>query len=152
VPANILLVDRAHRVPCPSHLPDTTPRDVLIRVHYYYVKEHILRASRNKAKPPEDYPTVHLFTDISAVTLRRRKEFAPVTMRYVTGRMRYVTGGVSPTKLLAMREGSLKPIMSPEDGVRKLKAWGITPHGDTDADSSPARRLRLKCSTAPTSR
>ncbi|CAH2322311.1 Hypothetical predicted protein [Pelobates cultripes] len=69
VPPDMLQVGRAHRVPRPRHLPDTTPRDVLIRIHYFHIKEHILHESRNKSKPHEDFPTVHLFTDLSAATL-----------------------------------------------------------------------------------
>ncbi|CAH2245860.1 Hypothetical predicted protein [Pelobates cultripes] len=39
IPADMLLVDRLHRVPKPRHLPDSTPRNVLIRTHYYHIKD-----------------------------------------------------------------------------------------------------------------
>lgn len=39
-----LPIDRIHRVPKPSFLPSETPRDVLLRVHYYHVKEQLLAA------------------------------------------------------------------------------------------------------------
>ncbi|CAH2292404.1 Hypothetical predicted protein [Pelobates cultripes] len=58
IPADMLLLERVPRVSSPCHLPDSSPRDVLLRAHYYHVKEHILHASRNKPKPPEDYAAV----------------------------------------------------------------------------------------------
>lgn len=33
-----LIVDRIHRVPKPSFLPDKNQKDVLLRVHYYHMK------------------------------------------------------------------------------------------------------------------
>ncbi|CAH2301167.1 Hypothetical predicted protein [Pelobates cultripes] len=42
--ADMLLIDRIHCLPRPRFLPDTTPRDVLVRAHYYHIKEHVLRA------------------------------------------------------------------------------------------------------------
>lgn len=33
-----LLMDHAHRIPKPAYVPDTVPRDVLTRVHYYHIK------------------------------------------------------------------------------------------------------------------
>lgn len=37
-----LLMDRAHRIPKPAHLPDTVPRDVLTRIYFYHIKERLL--------------------------------------------------------------------------------------------------------------
>ncbi|CAH2283542.1 Hypothetical predicted protein, partial [Pelobates cultripes] len=63
-------------IPRLKFLPDTAPRDVLLRAHYYHIMEHILRASRNKLKPPAYYPTVKIFADLSATTLRKHKYFS----------------------------------------------------------------------------
>ncbi|CAH2293706.1 Hypothetical predicted protein [Pelobates cultripes] len=42
-----ILLDRAHRAVRPQGLPQDTPRDIICRVHYYTLKEVILRLSRN---------------------------------------------------------------------------------------------------------
>lgn len=52
-----LIVDRIHRVPKPF-LPEETPRDVLLRVHYYQVKDQILQASRRTRQHPT---TIHRY-------------------------------------------------------------------------------------------
>ncbi|CAH2282029.1 Hypothetical predicted protein [Pelobates cultripes] len=75
IPADMMLVDRVHRVPKLRNLTDTTPRDVLMRAHYFHIKEAVLRASRNRATPHEVYPSVKIMADLSAATLKRRKEF-----------------------------------------------------------------------------
>lgn len=41
-----LVIDRAHRLPKPSFLSDTVPRDVLARIHYFHVKDNAMRAIR----------------------------------------------------------------------------------------------------------
>ncbi|CAH2248877.1 Hypothetical predicted protein [Pelobates cultripes] len=51
IPMDMLLVDRAHRVPKPKYLPDSTARDVLIRVHFYHIKEIILKTYHSKPQP-----------------------------------------------------------------------------------------------------
>ncbi|CAH2296663.1 Hypothetical predicted protein, partial [Pelobates cultripes] len=48
IPADMLLIDRVHRVPKPRHLPDSTP-------HYFHIKELVLRACCNKSTPHEEY-------------------------------------------------------------------------------------------------
>ncbi|CAH2324986.1 Hypothetical predicted protein [Pelobates cultripes] len=73
IPTDMLLVDRAHRVPKPKYLPDSTARDVLIRVHFYHIKEIILKAYRSKPQPHEEYPMVHIMADLSAATLRKKE-------------------------------------------------------------------------------
>ncbi|CAH2311889.1 Hypothetical predicted protein, partial [Pelobates cultripes] len=49
VRTDMLLVNRAHRVSKPKHIPEATSRDDLMRIHYYHIKETILRKHRSKA-------------------------------------------------------------------------------------------------------
>ncbi|CAH2319223.1 Hypothetical predicted protein [Pelobates cultripes] len=79
IPAEMLLLDRVHCVPRSRYLPDTTPRNVLLRAHYYNIKELILKSSHMRIQLPFKYATVKLFTDLSAATLRRCKAFNQVT-------------------------------------------------------------------------
>ncbi|CAH2284032.1 Hypothetical predicted protein [Pelobates cultripes] len=47
-PSEMLLSDRLHRLARPQHLPISITRDVLIRLHYYHVKDKIMRTHRSK--------------------------------------------------------------------------------------------------------
>ncbi|CAH2278021.1 Hypothetical predicted protein [Pelobates cultripes] len=40
-----IFIDRAHRLRRPKHLPPSAARDVITRIHYFHVKERILKAS-----------------------------------------------------------------------------------------------------------
>ncbi|CAH2252636.1 Hypothetical predicted protein [Pelobates cultripes] len=75
---DLLAIDRAHRLRRPNHLPTTTARDVIARIHFYHVKEHITKACRNAALP-EPYSSIKIFADLSATTLQFRKSMTQVT-------------------------------------------------------------------------
>ncbi|CAH2284411.1 Hypothetical predicted protein [Pelobates cultripes] len=77
IPTDMFLIDRVHRVPKPRNLPGTIPRDVLLRAHYYHIKEAVLRASRTRSEPHENYATIKILADLSAATLKRRRDFQP---------------------------------------------------------------------------
>lgn len=66
-----LLMDRVHRFHKPVHLPDTVPRDVLTRVHFYHSKEHLLRVARTSHSLPPPYAAVALYQDLSTSKLRK---------------------------------------------------------------------------------
>ncbi|CAH2293806.1 Hypothetical predicted protein [Pelobates cultripes] len=129
----MLLLDRMHWVPRPRHRRDTTPRDILLGAHYYDMKEHILRASRNKAKPPDDYPNQKLFMDLSATKLGRQRDFALIVEILRSNGTRYRWG--FPTKMLVNKEGRIISLLSPEDGLPKLRSWGLENMPDEQADT-----------------
>ncbi|CAH2224271.1 Hypothetical predicted protein [Pelobates cultripes] len=122
IPADMLLVDRVHRVPKPSYLPDSTPRDVLIRAHFYHIKELILKTHRSKPNPHEEYPTVRILADLSAATLRKRREYQQVTTELRNRGLRYRWG--FPTKLIVTRNGDTKILSNPEEGIKTQAEWG----------------------------
>ncbi|CAH2329760.1 Hypothetical predicted protein, partial [Pelobates cultripes] len=93
-----------------------------------------------------DYTKIQIFPDISAATLRKRKEFLHITTALRNNGIRYRWG--YPTKLLVVKDGVLKPIFTPEDGAAKLKAWGINPQLEP-AQAPPRHRLRLEWQAAP---
>lgn len=39
--AHNLIIDRAHRLFKPKHLPADTPRDVLTRINFFHIKERV---------------------------------------------------------------------------------------------------------------
>ncbi|CAH2254193.1 Hypothetical predicted protein [Pelobates cultripes] len=140
IPTDMLLMDRVHRVPKPKQLPDSVPRDVLLRVHFYHIKEHILRTHRSRADPHEDYSTIRIMADISAATLRCRREFLHTTTELRTHGIRYRWG--FPTKIILTRNGKTVQISTPEEGKKLLASWGLDHNPTTGTRSNSPRPSR----------
>ncbi|CAH2285461.1 Hypothetical predicted protein [Pelobates cultripes] len=126
IPADMLLLDRIHRIPRPQHLPPTTPRDVLMRLHYYHAKDQILRAHRARKDLPDKFKSILLFTDLSAETLWRRRSFKPVAEALRHHRIPYRWG--YPAKLLITKGEKLLTAASPKEGLELLHKWDIAPN------------------------
>ncbi|CAH2250791.1 Hypothetical predicted protein [Pelobates cultripes] len=139
IPEEMLLLDRVHRIPKPRHLSDATPRDVLTKVYYFHIKEIILITSRNKSTPHQDYPTVKLFADLSATTLKQRKDFSPIADRLRANGMRFRWG--YPTKMIILQVGKLYMISTPEEGTKRLQTWGIA-ENMSEKTTPPSRNLQ----------
>lgn len=69
-------IDRAHPIPKPKFLLDTVPRDILVRVHYYHVKERVMIMTRQNPAVPEQFAGISLYSDISQQTAMNRKKLA----------------------------------------------------------------------------
>ncbi|CAH2221237.1 Hypothetical predicted protein [Pelobates cultripes] len=147
IPADMLLLDRIHRIPRPQHLPPTVPRDVLMRLHYYHTKDQILRAHRTRKDLPDKFKPILLFTDLSAETLRRRRSFKPVAEALRHHRIPYRWG--YPAKLLITKGGKQLIVASPKEGLELLHKWDIAPNLQTpgprktqNIDGRPQRQRR----------
>lgn len=118
-----LLIDRAHRLPKPKGVPDSAPRDVIMRVHFFNVKEDLMQFSRKHPQLPEPYQAVKVFADLSQFTIQARKRLQPVTLILRQHNIPYRWG--FPTKLLVTRNGVQHVIYSVEDGAAVLKSLEI---------------------------
>lgn len=74
-----LIIDRAHRLPKPKGLPETTPRDTIARIHFFHVKEDLMLTTRKLQQLPDPYQQIKLFADLSQATLQVCRKLAPVT-------------------------------------------------------------------------
>ncbi|CAH2222765.1 Hypothetical predicted protein [Pelobates cultripes] len=133
----MMLIDRIHRIPKPTYLPDSTPRDVLFRTHFFHIKELVLKVSRTREQPLEDYPGVKLFNDLSAATLKKRRTYHQVAEALRQHGTKYRWG--YPTKMLVQHGGTLRPISTPEEGIKLLKEWNI-PIPPTEPHKHPIRK------------
>uniref|UniRef100_A0A8C5M9B1 Uncharacterized protein n=1 Tax=Leptobrachium leishanense TaxID=445787 RepID=A0A8C5M9B1_9ANUR len=118
-----LLLDRAHRLPKAKHLSPDVPRDVIVRVHFYHIKESLMSAARKGPALPTPYANLLLFADLSAMTLAKRREFLPLTKLLRNHEVAYRWG--FPTKLLIWREGRLHAITNIPSGMLLLQEWGF---------------------------
>lgn len=140
-----LIVDRIHRIAKPSHLTASVPRDVLMRVHFFHIKEKLLRAARNSPSLPGPYDGVLLFPNLSKYTLQLRRQLNPITKglhnHKIQLKWRY------PATLLITRNGASHVIHTFHKGMQLLHTWGIIPDPPQDSSlpldqrgSHPSRR------------
>ncbi|CAH2295039.1 Hypothetical predicted protein [Pelobates cultripes] len=134
-----LIIDRAHRLCRPKHLPQTAVRDVIARIHFFHAKDRILRASRSSGMPPE-YSSLKIFADISADTLHFRKSMVPITSILQEDTMIYRWG--FPAKLLISHQDAIHSITTLKQGAQKLGDWGLTqPAPESTKSRTVPRRL-----------
>uniref|UniRef100_A0A8C5PN13 Uncharacterized protein n=1 Tax=Leptobrachium leishanense TaxID=445787 RepID=A0A8C5PN13_9ANUR len=117
------LIDRAHRLPRAKNLPPLASRDVLVRVHFFHVKEALMRASRKSMPLPSPYAEISFYADLSTATMSKRREFSSFTKILRDHNMAYRWG--FPTKILLWREGVLHVIPDPLTGMRLLTDWKV---------------------------
>lgn len=128
-------MDRIHRVPKPSFLPADTPRDVLLRVHYYHIKDQILQASRKPENVPQQYVNIRLLPDLSRHTLQCRRNLMTITKALrshkILHKWKY------PATLSVTHNGATITVSTLEEGLAALRRWNILPE-QTTPHSLPA--------------
>ncbi|CAH2283315.1 Hypothetical predicted protein [Pelobates cultripes] len=100
VDPDLLVIDRIHRVGRPKHIPISSPRDVLMRIHYFHVKDQIMKASR-KNRPLAEYKALQIYADLSPATLLQRRNLAPITTTLRAQNVPYRWG--FPTKIQVLK-------------------------------------------------
>lgn len=130
-----LLIDRIHRLPKSRNAPEGVPRDVLMRIHYFHIKEALLKAARPSTESAEALGDLQLFGDLSQATLAKRRSFQPVTKALREAHIPYRWG--FPTRLLVSHDGSTVSLPSVEEGMKWLSRWNIL---TTPAALSPNHR------------
>ncbi|CAH2325005.1 Hypothetical predicted protein [Pelobates cultripes] len=147
IPTEKLLLDRIHRVPKPQQLPDSTPRDIIMRLHFFHIKEQILWANRNNKGIPEKFKEVLMFMDLLAETLRRQRLYKGTVDQLRHNSIPYRWG--YPAKLIIRKEGEITTITTPAEGLEVLRKWDIPLSGidTTSLSKQPhedGRSLRSK--------
>lgn len=73
-----IIIHRIHRIAKPPHLAASVPRDVLMRIHFFHIKEKLLAEARTKTLP-SPYEGMQFFRDHSKYTLQLRIQLNSVT-------------------------------------------------------------------------
>lgn len=118
-----LILDRAHRLTKPKNIPASAPRDVILRVHFYHIKEALMRISRDTSPLPEPYHQLKFYADLSQFTIQARRKLQPVTTALRQHQIPYRWG--FPTRLLIVRNGLTHVITSVTDCIPILKTLGV---------------------------
>lgn len=120
---NDVLINRAHRIHKPQHLPASIPRDILAQMHFFHVEKNIMQAARSLYSLPEPFDKISLYNDTSAATSQACKSFPLVTSVLNEHKLPYKW--IHPTKLLVTYHNQQASILTPKDGVKQLNNWGI---------------------------
>lgn len=72
-----LELDRAHRALQPPRT-DGLPRDIIVKPHFYSVKEEVMRKLRGAAALTILGHTVQIFADLSPYTVQKRRSLKPL--------------------------------------------------------------------------
>ena len=118
-------IDRIHRLPKPAYLPDSIPRDVILRLHFYHTKERLMAVSRQKDKVPAPYSNLQFYTDLSQYTLQKRRNLVTITKALRNHKLSYKWG--FPTELIVTKDDKDYVIDSMAKGLALLQSWEIVP-------------------------
>lgn len=105
-------LDRVHRSPVGLTAEKGPPRDVLCRVHFFGVKEDIMRAAWQKGALEYAGQKVQVFPDLSWQTKRRRRLLRPLLDQIRVKGATYRWG--HPLSLIIKKDGHTFALMVPE--------------------------------------
>lgn len=137
IPASEVVIDRIHRLPKPSYLSDDIPRDVIMRVHFYHVKDQLMTSFRKNNQIPERFSRLQVYADLSQYTLQKRKSLLPITKALRNHEIVYRWG--FPTKLTVTYNNTTTVITSLDEGLALLRSWDILPTQEPASGSSPSK-------------
>lgn len=83
-----LEMDRAHRALGPP-TKDRSPRDIIVKPHFYAVKEEVMRQSRSQSKVLCLGHQVQIFADLSPTTIQKRRTLKPLLMALTQQDIKY---------------------------------------------------------------
>lgn len=118
-----IIIDRSHRIAKPTHLAASVPRDVLMRAHFFHIKEKLIMEARSKSPLPRPYEGVHLFPDLSKYMLQLRRNLYPVTKGLHNHKILYKWR--YPATLLITKNGITHSVSALQKGMCLLHDWGI---------------------------
>lgn len=146
-------MDRAHRTLGPKNPDPNRPRDVVCRLHYFTVKEQILRKARDKGDIHLDGCKIQLLADLSKMTLDKRRALRPLLDILRDHEIAYSWG--YPFQLQVRIDGTLVCVRSPADvpefcdalriPMVSIRDWPFTPL----PPQRPQRRRRGRSPPSP---
>lgn len=99
------------------------PRDLVLCMNDFLIKEEILRAACNKPRITLDNHLIQIYPDISPATLDRRRSLKEITAALQSAHIRYRWG--FPFKLLVPHNGTTFSASSLQEGQEILVKLGL---------------------------
>lgn len=122
-PPSAFTCDRIHRALRPKPTPDKPPRDIIMCMKDFLVKEDIMRAARNSPNISLEGKKLQIYPDISPATLDRRRRMKEVTNILQAARIKYRWG--FPFKLTIPYNGSTYTVYNIIEGKELLVKLGL---------------------------
>lgn len=120
-----LVIDQIHRLPKPQFLPDTAPRDVILRIHFFHVKDQLMQKARPLGTLPDPYAPLQLFVALSQHTLQCHRQINTILKAPRNHNIQYQWA--TPAKMLITYNDTKHIVTLLQDGLRLLMGWGIIP-------------------------
>lgn len=117
-----LELDRVHRA-LTAPRPDGLPRDVIVKPHFYRVKEKIMLEARNKSDISLQGNKVQIFADISQATIQKRRQLKPLLTHLINHQIKYRWS--FPFRLSFTYRGKSHSFASFQSGEELLLELGI---------------------------
>lgn len=126
-----LVIDRAHRLPKPSYIPEKLPRDVIAKIHFFQTKDIVMQFARHHAPLPDPYAGITMYSDLSQATILARKNLNSITKMLRNHKIIYKWG--FPTKLIVEKNNVSHTIHTLEEGLKILGKWGLLINEETNS-------------------
>lgn len=88
-----LIIDCIHWLPKPPYLSDAIPRDTIVQINFFHIKENVMLATRNHTDYSQPYTNLAFYADLSKYTMLQHKNFSTITNPSET--TRFNTNGVT---------------------------------------------------------
>lgn len=137
-------LDRAHRSLGPKPPAGARPRDVVVRFHYFESKEALTLATRNKSQITYKGAKLQIFSDLSPITLAKRRNLRPLTSHLQQHKIPYFWG--FPFRLAVSKDGAQYSLRDLQEAEAFLKSLGLPPLPEED-NIPPNTQARLPPTT-----
>ncbi len=117
IPDGPEMLDRAYRLASrPGLGANAPPRPMIVRVHHFRVKQHILQRAREKGPLSFRGQPVHIFPDFTTEVASRRASLNNIKQKLRTANIRY--GLLFPARLWITFNGGRYSFTAPEDAEK----------------------------------
>lgn len=144
-------LDRAHRALQPLR-KDGLPRDIIVKPHFYEVKEGVMKASRAAEQILLQGQPIQIFADLSPYTIQKRRALKPLLQTLIQRNIKY--RWAFPLRLNFSFQNKSYGFSTFEEGEHLLTRLGIITQDLTqpaDARSTPpTKRPSPSSPTLPT--
>lgn len=112
-----VIVDRVNHLLKPPHLSAHIPRDVILHLHFFHIKEKLMSTMRRKDHIPSQFFPLQFYADLSQYTLQKRRNLNTIMKALWNHDIRWLC---SCHRLF---------------GKRLLKSWQIIPESSAPSSS-----------------
>lgn len=162
IPVERLEMDRVHRALAPKKT-DGPPRDIIAKFHYYRTKELLLNAARHKNTLQFQAYNYQLFTDLSQLTINKRRALKPLlqilqrnniiyqwgfpfSVRFSYQNHKYTCRSAMDLQTTLQNVGLMNAVHDATDSRRKFSShpdkYNSSSASRENEDHSPNKRLR----------